>query len=202
MERRELVISPGAEVVDSEGEVLGTVQDVMPDYLVVAKGRGFPSDRYIPAGAIREANEQTVSLTVSKDEALGQKWEHPPTAAAADTATPGVTNRATVTAAAGAGVPEGASDQARSTTAPPTRETPPAGSAPTSPRASTATNAPTSRGPGGAPMTEAQATKLRTLLAEAGKGPAFDPHWTQAEAEQLIDALAHERAYGAPGQHA
>jgi hypothetical protein len=35
----------------------------------------------------------------------------------------------------------------------------------------------------------------------AGKG-AFDPRWTQAEAAQVIAALARERAHGAPGQHA
>jgi len=92
----ELVIVPGADVVGSEGDKIGTVKEVFPDYITVEKGWFFPSDHYIPASAINDANADTVFLNVTKDEALKRGWEHPPTAVA-DTATETPTNRATVT---------------------------------------------------------------------------------------------------------
>lgn len=80
-DQNELVIVPGAEVVGTDGDKIGSVREVFPDYIVVEKGWFFPSDHYIPASAITDANEQTVFLNVSKDEALQQGWEQPPTAA-------------------------------------------------------------------------------------------------------------------------
>lgn len=81
--QNEIVIVPGADVVGVDGDKIGSVKEVFPDYIVVEKGWFFPSDHYIPASAISDANENTVFLNVSKDEALKKGWENPPTGTAA-----------------------------------------------------------------------------------------------------------------------
>jgi uncharacterized protein (TIGR02271 family) len=79
--QNEIVIVPGADVVGSGGDKIGTVKEVFPDYITVEKGWFFPSDHYIPASAINDANENTVFLNVTKDEALQKGWENPPATA-------------------------------------------------------------------------------------------------------------------------
>jgi len=104
--QNEIVIVPGSDVVGSDEAKVGSVREVFPDYFVVEKGFFFPTDYYIPATAVASADDQTVYLNVTKDAALNQGWETPPTAAAVETATPGVTNRATVTDTAVTGATE------------------------------------------------------------------------------------------------
>ena len=96
----------GMTVYGADGEKVGKVVAVDPSYVVVEKGFFFPSDYYIPASAIANIDEDHLYLTVSKEEALHQGWDQPPTA------TTGVTDedrfRATTTdaeasAASGAG---------------------------------------------------------------------------------------------------
>lgn len=94
-QQNEIVIVPGADVVGSGGDKIGTVKEVFPDYITVEKGWFFPSDHYIPASAINDANENTVFLNVTKDEALQKGWENPPASAG--------TTETTGTAAAGTG---------------------------------------------------------------------------------------------------
>lgn len=84
--QNEIVIVPGADVVGVDGDKIGSVKEVFPDYIVVEKGWFFPSDHYIPASAISDANENTVFLNVSKDEALKKGWENPPTGTSTTTA--------------------------------------------------------------------------------------------------------------------
>jgi hypothetical protein len=51
---------------------------------------------------------------------------------------------------------------------------------------------------GDEPMTGPQASYLKTLLQQAGKGEAeFDPTLTKAEASRLIDQLQEETGRGA-----
>lgn len=87
-QQNEIVIVPGADVVGVDGDKIGSVKEVFPDYIVVEKGWFFPSDHYIPASAITDANENTVFLNVSKDEALKKGWENPPTATTTATTEP------------------------------------------------------------------------------------------------------------------
>lgn len=87
--QNEIVIAPGADVVGSDGDKIGTVKEVHPGYMTVEKGWFFPSDHYIPASAIADANEDTVFLNVARGEALKKGWENPPpsTDGANDTST-------------------------------------------------------------------------------------------------------------------
>lgn len=115
-QQNELVIVPGADVIGTDGDKIGSVKEVFPDYITVEKGWFFPSEHYIPASAIRDANAQTVFLNVSKDDALQQGWEQPPTAAATETMTGAGVPRDTVAVSATgtdvAGVPRETIDRA------------------------------------------------------------------------------------------
>ncbi len=68
------LISEGAEVVDANGERLGSVIAAAPDYIVAEKGFFFPTDFYIPLAAIAEVSDATVRLNVTKAEALDHGW--------------------------------------------------------------------------------------------------------------------------------
>lgn len=78
----ELVIVPGVDVVGMDGEQIGTVKAVFPDFLVVVQGWFLPAEYSIAASAIAGAHATMVSLTVRKDEVPQQGWECPPTASA------------------------------------------------------------------------------------------------------------------------
>lgn len=67
-------IPVGAEVVDADGERLGNVIAAAADYIVAERGFFFPTDYYIPRGAIAEVAEATVRLVVTRDDALSQGW--------------------------------------------------------------------------------------------------------------------------------
>lgn len=73
-------ILPGTTVVGSDGEKVGDVVAAYRDYLVVQKGFFFPTDRYIPAGAIADIAGDRVRLNVTKDEAISQPWHAIPAA--------------------------------------------------------------------------------------------------------------------------
>lgn len=66
------------DVKGSDGEKVGTVQDVQGSYIIVSKGFFFPQDYYIPISAITSADEDTVYLNVTKDDALNQGWDSVP----------------------------------------------------------------------------------------------------------------------------
>ena len=67
-------IAAGAEVVDVEGERLGSVIAAADDYIVADQGFFFPTDFYIPRSAIAEISDASVRLTVKKADALNQGW--------------------------------------------------------------------------------------------------------------------------------
>jgi uncharacterized protein (TIGR02271 family) len=73
-------IVEGSDVIGSDGEKLGTVDQVQQSYLVVRKGWFFPTDYYIPASAISSATDDQVVLNVTKDAALTQGWDTVPEA--------------------------------------------------------------------------------------------------------------------------
>jgi uncharacterized protein (TIGR02271 family) len=99
-------IQIGDTVYGSDGEKLGTVAEVQPTYLVVEKGFFFPTDYYIPFGAVNSVAAGEVYLNVAKDVALNSGWDTIPDAAVAE-------SMATGQAYAGAG-PEVAAYEATS----------------------------------------------------------------------------------------
>jgi hypothetical protein len=62
-------IMTGDEVYGSDGDKVGTVAEVQPGYLVVAKGFFFPTDYYIPMSAVTSTSDGQVYLNVAKDAA-------------------------------------------------------------------------------------------------------------------------------------
>ena len=72
-------IDKDSDVVCSDGSKVGSVVAVHPRYIVVEKGFFFPTDYYIPTSAIDEVEDGRVHLNVTKDQALDQSWEAPPT---------------------------------------------------------------------------------------------------------------------------
>lgn len=80
-----LNLTQGMDVVGSDGEKVGSVQDVQGDYVVVSKGFFFPTDYYIPFSAITSADNDNVYLNVTKDNALNQGWDQIPTTTTATT---------------------------------------------------------------------------------------------------------------------
>ena len=92
----------GDEVFAGDGDKLGKVVAVQPDYLVVKQGFFFPTDYYVPTGAVTNYEDGEIHLGVTKDEALTQGWDAAPAeghAVAAD----GELHPPTATAAGGAG---------------------------------------------------------------------------------------------------
>jgi len=68
-------IPEGTDVVGSDGDKVGKVVAAESTYIVVEKGFFFPTDYYIPTGAINTFDGDKVYLTVTKDEALNQGWD-------------------------------------------------------------------------------------------------------------------------------
>jgi len=73
-------ITDGMSVYGSDGDKVGTIVSVGPNYVVVEKGFFFPTDYYIPFSAIASQTENGVYLNVTKDAALNQGWDVAPTA--------------------------------------------------------------------------------------------------------------------------
>jgi len=88
---QEWVLANGLDVIGSDGEKLGEVQDALGEYFVVKKGFFFPTEYYIPSSAITNVDDRAVYLNVTKDEALNQGWDQVPvTTAYGDTSGAGV----------------------------------------------------------------------------------------------------------------
>lgn len=73
-------ILASAEVVDSEGERLGSVIAAAPTYIVVESGFFFPTDYYIPRSSIAAVTDGVVQLAVTKAESVERGWEVNPAA--------------------------------------------------------------------------------------------------------------------------
>jgi len=74
-DRSTLNISAGQDVYGADGAKVGNVSGMEGDYIVVSKGFFFPTDYYIPTGAINSADADGIYLNVTKDEALNQGWD-------------------------------------------------------------------------------------------------------------------------------
>ena len=72
----------GDEVLASDGDKLGKVVAVQPDYVVVEKGFFFPTDYYIPTSAVTNYEDGRIYLNVAKEAALTQGWDVEPTGTA------------------------------------------------------------------------------------------------------------------------
>ena len=71
-------ITEGSDVYGSDGEKVGSIAAVRPNYLVVEKGFFFPTDYYIPVASVAAVEEGRVHLAVTKDAALNQGWDAVP----------------------------------------------------------------------------------------------------------------------------
>ena len=71
-------IRVGADVLGSEGDKLGTVNQVGPDFIVVEKGFLLTKDLYIPTSAVTTVDtECRVLLSVPKDQVENMGWDQP-----------------------------------------------------------------------------------------------------------------------------
>lgn len=68
-------VVPGSNVYGSDGEKIGVVDMIQPNYLTVAGGFSFATARYIPASAIAYVDPNAVYLKVTSTEIAGQPWE-------------------------------------------------------------------------------------------------------------------------------
>jgi hypothetical protein len=73
-------IREGMSVVGSDGENLGSVDQLEGDYMVVRKGVFFPSDHYIPLAAVASVEGDQVVLGATRETALQHGWETQPVA--------------------------------------------------------------------------------------------------------------------------
>jgi hypothetical protein len=71
------MIRNGADVIASDGNRIGTVDEVASSYLLVKKGLIFTHDLYIPLTAVSRLNENEVWLDVSKSEINARGWNEP-----------------------------------------------------------------------------------------------------------------------------
>lgn len=76
-------IMTGADVFCTDGEKVGTVAEVYPDYIVVEKDffeRGFflPSDYNIPMSAVASVHVGEIFLTVTQEEVASSGWATEP----------------------------------------------------------------------------------------------------------------------------
>ena len=77
---KQYALREGMTVYGAGGDKVGKVVAVDPGFVVVEKGFFFPTDYYIPTSAIAGYTDGEISLNVTKDQALNQGWDMPPTA--------------------------------------------------------------------------------------------------------------------------
>lgn len=87
-------ILPGFDVRDAGDDLVGTVVEASPSYVLVEQGRFFPDDVYLPIEAIAAIEPGLVRLALTGQEALDQGWHvAPPVGAgflATDSLAPGI----------------------------------------------------------------------------------------------------------------
>jgi hypothetical protein len=70
----EHTIDVGMDVVDVDGEKVGSVDHLVGDHIAVARGWLFPTDYLIPLSEVSTVDSK-VHLKVSKDQALARGFE-------------------------------------------------------------------------------------------------------------------------------
>jgi uncharacterized protein (TIGR02271 family) len=68
------VLREGMDVLASDGEKVGEVQDAMGESFTVKEGWFFPKEHVIPASVITAVDDSAVHLGVTKEQALDQDW--------------------------------------------------------------------------------------------------------------------------------
>ena len=73
-------IEIGWTVEDVDGEKVGSIAEVGPNYLLVHKGLIFGKDIYIPTSRVSVVDpaEQAVRLPIRRDVVDAQGWDEPP----------------------------------------------------------------------------------------------------------------------------
>ena len=72
-------IQHGWDVYGSDGDKVGDVSDVGPNYVMVTKGFLFTKDIYIPTSAITGIENDRVYLNIAKDQIDSMGWDQAPT---------------------------------------------------------------------------------------------------------------------------
>jgi uncharacterized protein (TIGR02271 family) len=76
--QQEWVLPNGLNVVGSDNEKIGEVEDALGDYFTIKKSWLFGREYYVPATAIATVDDSAVYLNVTRDEALHQGWDQVP----------------------------------------------------------------------------------------------------------------------------
>jgi hypothetical protein len=79
----EVPISPGWPAVDTHGRVIGTVDAVFVDYLLVRTAGLLPVDLYVPRPSVSVADGQVILDVQSREDAY-RRWHRPLRAAPHD----------------------------------------------------------------------------------------------------------------------
>lgn len=72
------MLTEGLDVYASDGEHVGTINEVGENYVLVQKGMFFPRDVYIPTFAIDRVDETGAWINVAKNDIDAQGWDGPP----------------------------------------------------------------------------------------------------------------------------
>jgi len=83
MATRDDAVQPGWTAHDRNGDKIGDVEQVGPNYILVTKGLIFTTDLYIPRSVILDADADSgsVVLDVDRNEVDDQGWTEPPATA-------------------------------------------------------------------------------------------------------------------------
>ena len=79
------VIDHSWSVYGADGETIGTVDEVHPQFLVVGKGFLRHRERYVPVSAITAVEQECVYLNVASTEIDDLDWDRLPDIAGDDT---------------------------------------------------------------------------------------------------------------------
>lgn len=71
-------IQSGWDVYGSDGDKVGDVSDIGPNYILVTKGFLFTKDIYIPTSAVTGIEHDRVYLNVAKDQIDSMGWDQAP----------------------------------------------------------------------------------------------------------------------------
>ena len=79
-------IKTGTSVYGSDGEKIGDVAGVADRYFIIEKGFLFTTDIYVPLSAVAAADDDAITLTMTKEEVENSDWSSEPTDDDGDTA--------------------------------------------------------------------------------------------------------------------
>lgn len=71
-------IQDDSDVLDANGDKVGSLDELHPNYLTVSKGFIFTSERYIPLSAIDRVEGDKIYLNVTKDDIDDRNWDQIP----------------------------------------------------------------------------------------------------------------------------